>query len=510
MDIPDFRYLETIIFTSVFSVFGIYHLLSFFVLKYKVLLYYFILIFGLTLHWSLYFFLGGSFGSTASIIADKASLTTAMISTLGLLLFTKNYLSIEKDAFPNLYRTYKVFVGIVGSLPILHITNNLTTRIEWLNDFFVLFAAIMSMASMFLNIFSGFRLFHAHKLNRYYLYSYTPILLAAILYIGTWFLKRHFDFYTYPIILTTSILVTIQLILFSLIIGFKYKAIESEHLKLQLNANQMLINEVDKQTKNLQLAKKTLEDQNEELEKVNQLKNKLFSLLTHDVRAPLNNFIAIIELIQSNLTDKELQPILEKLKNEISDKVSMVNGLLQWSHKQLDGMELDKSLCDLKSIFSSIKHEFARMAQDKDIDIELQVLHPTLLMDANMLKVVLRNLVSNAIKFTQNGQKVILWSQSNATCVEIGVRDFGVGMQSDWFERLGHDDRPEIRTGTKGEKGTGFGLVIAKDFVEMNGGKLICESEIGKGTNFILRFKDTAIGHVQDREVPGPDTRKGE
>ena len=308
----------------------------------------------------------------------------------------------------------------------------------------------------------------------------------------------------------TSILVTVQLILFSLIIGFKYKAIESEHLNLQLNANQMLKNEVDKQTKNLQLAKKTLEDQNEELEKVNQLKNKLFSLLTHDVRAPLNNFIAIIELIQSNLTDRELQPILENLKNEISDKVSMVNGLLQWSHKQLDGMELDKSLCELKSIFSAIRHEFARMARDKDIDIELQVLHPTLLMDVNMLKVVLRNLVSNAIKFTRNGQKVILWSQSNATCVEIGVRDFGIGMQNDWLERLGHDDRPETRTGTQGEKGTGFGLVIAKDFVEMNGGILICESEIGKGTNFILRFKDTAIGNVQDRKVPGPDTGKGE
>jgi signal transduction histidine kinase len=105
-----------------------------------------------------------------------------------------------------------------------------------------------------------------------------------------------------------------------------------------------------------------------------------------------------------------------------------------------------------------------------------------------MLQVVLRNLTSNAIKFSDNGQKVVLWSQKQGEHIELGVKDFGMGMEKDWYQRLQNDKRPEIRKGTKGEKGTGFGLVIAKDFVEMNGGQLICESEMGKGTNFILRF----------------------
>jgi len=499
MDLTGTENLKTIVFTAIFGVFGVYHLLSFLVLRHKILFHYFIVIFGLTLHWSLYFFIDGSFGDSMSQFADKASLTTAMITTLGLLLFTKNYLDINGYNHSRLSKVYKAFIGIVATLPFLHITNNLVFGIDWLNDSFVLLAALVAMFSIFLNVFSGLHLFHAHQLNRYYLYSYTPILLAAILYIGTWFLKRHFAFDASTIVLISSILVTLQLILFSLLISFKFKAIENEALKLQLDANTKLQTEVDKQTKRLQMAKGVLEDQNKELEKVNQLKNKLFSLLTHDVRAPLNNFVMIIELIQAELEDNELKAVTQRLKNEISDKIAMVNGLLQWSYKQLDGMEVDKSVCELEQVFGNIAHEFERLANDKKINIELQVSQAKLLIDENMLMVILRNLISNAIKFSPSGQKIILWSKRNGEYIDLGVKDFGVGMNTDWFKDLQKDGRPQTRKGTDGEKGTGFGLLIAKDFVEMNGGELICESEVDKGTNFILRFKIAKVD-----ETPNP------
>ena len=488
MDVIDFRYLTTIVFAAIFAVFGIYHLLSYLVLKHKILLYYFILILGLTLHWSLYLFINNSFGNVVSMIADKASLSTAMLTTFGLLMFTKNYLNVGKKDYPKLSRIYKTFIIVVICLPVLHITNNLLTRIVWLNDFLVMFAAITAMASIMLNIFSGFWLFNAKNFNRYYLYAYSPILLAAIVYIGTWFLKRYFDFDANPILLATSILVTLQLVLFSLLVGIKFKSIEDENLKIQSETNKMLRTEVEKQTKSLQIAKSTLEIQNEELEKVNKFKNKLFSLLTHDVRAPLNNVSVIIGMIENDLVDDEMKQITERLKNEISDKIDMVNGLLQWSYKQLEGVNLNKKNCDLNLVLSSIKKEFERMAEDKEVAIELNILHPELFVDENMLKVALRNLTSNAIKFSEKGQKIVLWSQNNSGKIEIGVRDFGVGMDTDWYDRMESDGRPQTKRGTKGEKGTGFGLLIAKDFVEMNGGEIICESEINKGTNFILRF----------------------
>ncbi len=490
MEILEFKHLTTVIFSAVFGVFAVYHLLSYLVLRHRILLHYFILILGLTLHWSLSFFVNNSFSDHTAMIAEKASLTTAMLTTFGLLMFTKNYLNITKHDFPKLSKVYRFFVILVVCLPILHIFNNLTTRIVWLNDTIVQLAAITAMASIFLNIFSGFWLFNAQRFNRYYLYSYAPILVAALLYISTWFLKQHYNFNATPLVLTSSTLVTLQLILFSLLLAFKFKSIEEENLNIQMETNQRLKSEVDKQTKKLQIANKALESQNEELERVNQLKNKLFSLMSHDVRAPLNNLSVIMSMVDEHMVDPEVKPIMEKLKMEVSDKIEMVNGLLQWSYSQLEGMKLNKKRCDLEAVFTSVKNEFERMAQEKEIAITLEVSHPEIVADENILKVILRNLTSNALKFSNKGQKIVFWSQQQEDGhIELGVKDFGVGMDPNWFDRIAQDEKPQSTKGTSGEKGTGFGLLIAKDFVEMHGGEMRCESQLNEGTNFILRFK---------------------
>ncbi|MBO0328930.1 sensor histidine kinase [[Muricauda] lutisoli] len=489
MDHLDFRLFTTVVFAAIFGVFAVYHLLSYLILRHKILLFYFILILGLTLHWALSFFINNSFDDTIAKFADKASLTTAMLTTFGLLMFTKNYLNITRKPYPKLSKIYRSFIFIVVSLPVLHLANTLFTGIVWFNDAIVILAAITSMASIFLNIFAGFWLFNAQKFNKYYLYSYAPILLAALLYISGWFLKRQFSFNANPILLTSSILVTLQLILFSLLLGFKFKSIEDETMKIQLEANQNLISEVDRQTKNLQIANNSLEIQNDELERTNKLKNKLFSLITHDVRAPLNNISVIIAMIEEQIQDDEMKQIFEKLKGEISDKIDMVNGLLQWSYSQLEGIKLNKKRCDLQEVFTTVKNEFERIAEDKDITIKLEVSHAEIVTDENILTVILRNLISNAIKFSHKGQKIELWSKQSSGHIEIGVKDFGTGMDSSWFNQIVQGDKPQSTRGTFGEKGTGFGLLITKDFVEMLGGEIICESQINEGTNFILRFK---------------------
>ncbi|MDP5061344.1 MAG: sensor histidine kinase [Maribacter sp.] len=489
MNIIDFRYLITIVFTSIFGVFGIYHLLSFLVLRHKITLYYFILIFGLTLHWSLGIIFDGPFSDQVIFIANKASLSTAMISTFGLLMFTKSYLNITQNNHRTLAIIYKVFALIIVCLPILHILNNVITKIEWLNSSLIMLAAVIALSTALLSLFSGIQLYKAERFNKYYLYSYTPYLLASILYVGAWFTQKYYDVDGDLIILLTSILVTFQLILFSILVGYKYKSIEDNTIKIQVDANSKLITEVEKQTKHLQVAKQELEYKNEELEKVNKLKNKLFSLLTHDVRGPLNNVGTIVEMIESQLEESELKEITKKLKNEVTDRISMVNVLLDWSYNQLEGVNLDKKICDLDILFTSIKKEFKRMANDKGIDIELAISCRELLIDENMLKVILRNLTSNAIKFSEKGQKIILSSKCISDIVEIGVKDFGLGMNTDWQNTTESKGAPAVRQGTVGEKGTGFGLMITKDFVEMNGGTISCISEINKGTEFILSFK---------------------
>lgn len=490
MDIIDFRYLTNIVFTSIFGVFGIYHLLSFLVLRHKILLYYFILIFGLTLHWILSLIIESSLSNHVIFIADKASLTTAMISTFGLLMFTKSYLNVSQNNHPTLDTIYKVFAIIMVCLPGLHILNNVITKIEWLNSSLVFLAAIIALSTALLSLFSGIRLYKAKKINKYYLYSYTPYLLASILYIGAWFTQKYYNVDADLIQFIASILVTLQLLLFSLLVSYKYKSIEDNTIKMQVEANNKLSTEVEKQTKHLQIAKQDLENKNEELEKVNKLKNKLFSLLTHDVRGPLNNIGTIVEMIESQLEESELKEITKKLKIEVTDRISMVNILLDWSYNQLEGVTLNQKLCDIDTLFNSIKKEFKRMTDDKGIKIELNVSYPEIFIDENMLKVILRNLTSNAIKFSKKGQKIILSSKCTADIVEIGVKDFGLGMNTDWQNMSKSNTRPIVRDGTFGEKGTGFGLIITNDFVKMNGGEISCKSEINKGTEFILNFKN--------------------
>jgi signal transduction histidine kinase len=371
---------------------------------------------------------------------------------------------------------------------VLFILNILTVKNEWLNNSLVMLAAIAAMVSVFMNIFSGVSLYKEEKFNKFYLYSYTPLLLSAIIYIGTWFLQKQYIVDTLFVLVTTSSLITLQLILFSILVGYKFKSIEDENIRMQIETNKLLTIEVDKQTKNLQIAKRALEIQNQELETVNVLKNKLFSLLTHDVRAPLNNITILVEMIEAHVEDSELKELTKKLKNKVDDRISMVNSLLEWSYNQLEGIKLNKKSCDVKIIFESIAKEFERMADDKEVKLQFEIAQPTLDIDENMFKVILRNLTSNAIKYSKEGQKVILSSKNDSDAIEIGVQDFGTGMSTNWYKNTENDVMPKTTLGTKGEQGTGFGLLITKDFVEMNGGEIICISELNQGTQFILRF----------------------
>jgi signal transduction histidine kinase len=485
MNTLNLNYLITCVFTAVFGVFGIYHFVSYLILRHKILFYYCIFIFGITIHWSWYLL---SLGPLNKPIVEKASLFTAMITTYGVMLLTINYLNINKGDHPNLLKSYNLLKISTIWIPVLHFLNILILKIDWFNDLLVMLAAITALLSIFLNIFSGVRLYSEEKFNKYYLFSYAPLLLAAIIYISAWFFKDNYAVDARLVVLTTSILITLQLILFSILIGYKFKSIEDENIRTQVETNKILAKEVDKQTKKLQTAKGELEIKNQELETINGIKNKLFSLLTHDVRGPLNNITELVEIIEGQIGNSELQEIMKKLKNKINDRVSMVNTLLEWSYNQLEGIKINKTSCDIKAIFESIAKEFEQIAEDKDVTLVFKISHPNLFIDENMFKVILRNLISNAIKFSEKGQKIILSSRKDPDVIEISVQDFGVGMNTKWYENLKSDSMPKTKVGTRGEKGTGFGLIIAKDFTEMNNGTFICKSELGQGTKFIMRF----------------------
>lgn len=485
--------IQTLIFTIIFGVFGLYHMLTYLVLRYKILLYYSILIFGLTAHWSLYF-IDKSVQLQSSSISQKISIVTAMITIIGMLLFTKSYLNIRTEKYRILNSIYINFVLIALIICTFHIINWSFFNNAFLQKSLSVIAALLALGAIVLNLISGVVLFKKKQLNKYYIYSSWPMIFSALLYTGGWLLKNTINIDKSNLILVTSILVVLQLLLFSVIIGFKFKLIEENNFKLQLEINEDLQSKVAARTEELEVARQSLEIKNADLEEINSIKNKLFSLLTHDVRTPLQNFESIIDLLESDLENDIKIELSNDLKIEISEKLKMVNDLLQWSYKQMEGVQVKKESSKLLEVFENTKAEFSRMAKEKNIEIIINTDSSSIYIDKNMLKVILRNIVSNALKFSPKNSTVLIWSLSSDKSVEIGVKDFGSGMKSDWFSDFLSNKRPSITLGTNGEKGTGFGLMITKDFVEMNGGEIFIDSNSKEGTTVRLLFKN-GISH---------------
>ena len=184
------------------------------------------------------------------------------------------------------------------------------------------------------------------------------------------------------------------------------------------------------------------------------------------------------------LDPEKVVEFTHQTKVGLSESLVIMERLLHWSYKQLDGINVRKETIELEPIVNEVKAELKSLVKNKNITVENQVSANTLSFDRDMLRVVLRNLLSNGIKFSYEGGTIHVSSSIQNDEIQVSVEDHGVGMNPIWYEELVKTGKPEVKPGTKGEKGNGFGLLITKDFVEMNGGLLSCESEENKGTKF--------------------------
>ena len=316
------------------------------------------------------------------------------------------------------------------------------------------------------------------------------MLLASIAYIILWFTQLDGEFEIRPYL---KLLIyggmTTQMVLFSVFVGYKIKNAEKEKLLLERSVNRRLQEEVDRQTHSLKETMAEVENQKNELQSLNDLKNKLFTLVAHDLRNPLQNLSSLIELLEKNVLDPErMTEFTHRTKVGLSESLMIMERLLHWSYKQLDGIHVQKENIDLKVVVSEVKDELKSLAQNKKIQIKTDLNDKIIFFDRDMLRVILRNLISNGIKFSYEQGLIEISTTSTDEEISVHVRDYGVGMNPVWYENLVKTGNPEVKSGTKGEKGNGFGLLITKDFVEMNGGTLICESELEKGTTFTLNL----------------------
>ncbi|MDB5135594.1 MAG: two-component sensor histidine kinase [Mucilaginibacter sp.] len=227
--------------------------------------------------------------------------------------------------------------------------------------------------------------------------------------------------------------------------------------------------------------------QNEQLEQINSEKNKLLSIIAHDLRAPLSNIQNYLELVTEYGLDKEERDVVEgDLLNITRNTLNMLSKLLIWSKSQMEGVVV--KLCDV-NLLSVLKNtlDLERiLAIKKEISLTYQVDKAiTVVADSDMLQLVVRNLVSNAIKFTPVGGTVSISTQIVINECKLSIRDNGRGIafdqQADIFSL-----KAQSTFGTGNEKGVGLGLLLCKEFTELQGGRIGFESIPGKGTHFFV------------------------
>ncbi len=229
-----------------------------------------------------------------------------------------------------------------------------------------------------------------------------------------------------------------------------------------------------------------LQGYTEQLELANSCKDRLFSVVAHDLRSPLSAAVALLQLTQEQvqtLDDPELTEHFDLLQGSMEQLLRLLENLLQWSRLQQGHWRSQPLPLALADAADTAAETVALRAAQKEVSLVMAIT-PALRVhaDLDMLQVVLRNLYSNAVKFTPAGGQVTTTARSAGTGVELTVRDAGVGMTREAVERLFDTGQIHSAPGTAGEQGTGLGLVLCKELLAQQGGTIRIESRPGSGT----------------------------
>jgi signal transduction histidine kinase len=228
-----------------------------------------------------------------------------------------------------------------------------------------------------------------------------------------------------------------------------------------------------------------------ELEQLNQVKDKFFSIISHDLRSPMNALAGLLDLAEKkHLNQQEFSNLSRELRQQFDHTKTLINNLLDWTLLQMDKLKIQEERIDLKTLVDKNIRLFATM-QMKATNIRNHIPVGTMASaDLNMVNLVFRNLILNAIKFTENGGLVdIDASAGDDGFVVVSVKDNGVGIEPEVQGILFEKTSGYSTRGTANEKGTGLGLILCKEFVEKNGGKIWLESEPGVGSTFFFTLK---------------------
>jgi signal transduction histidine kinase len=241
--------------------------------------------------------------------------------------------------------------------------------------------------------------------------------------------------------------------------------------------------------KSLLAANAAMQKQAAELQELNSLKSKLFSVISHDLKAPMYALRNLFESIQAqDMPGREIKQMIPEIKKDLNDTVGLMENLLQWSRSQMQADMARPVSIDLKSLMEDVLRVLHLQAQGKEIEVKLAIKsQKNAWVDADMLHLVLRNLLSNAIKFTKPGGHVEMGARQVESGIELFVLDSGNGIAPDVLAKI---EAGEFHSsyGTNHEQGTGLGLLLCREFLSRNQSQLRIDTIPGTGSRFSFRL----------------------
>lgn len=226
----------------------------------------------------------------------------------------------------------------------------------------------------------------------------------------------------------------------------------------------------------------------EELDKSNRTKNRLISIISHDLKNPFHSLIGFSDLLVNEaerFSEEEKHSFFKSMNDTSKKAFELLENLLDWTRLQTSEIPFNPADLQVSDTIQSVLDLLQSHATDKGIVMQTDVSEETIVYgDSRMFETILRNLLSNAIKYTAYGGKIIISTQDQNEFIRFSVEDTGVGMDKEQVSNLFKIDKKASRPGTSNELGTGFGLILCREFVNKNGGELSVESSPGMGSTF--------------------------
>ncbi|MFC2130676.1 sensor histidine kinase [Bacteroidota bacterium] len=266
--------------------------------------------------------------------------------------------------------------------------------------------------------------------------------------------------------------------------------IKSESEKNLQKLNENLENLIEERTNRLIAINQELKKSEKNLIELNSTKDKFFSIIAHDLKNPLGSFKQTTEVLSmdfENLSDDDKKEYIQSMDKSAKQLFELLENLLTWSRSQRGKISFDPVETDISYVINNTVSLLNFQAANKNISLECNGSESNIgLFDANMISTVIRNLISNAIKFTPEGGTIKIGSGIEDDLLTAWIQDSGIGISKDNQAKLFRLDSTHTTQGTANETGTGLGLILCKEFIEKNGGEIWVESEEGKGSTFFF------------------------